>query len=62
MDAEGHVMADEHYEWLDKDAAERLLRGEPVVPVGDEARTDAFRLAEALGAARAGLRAPAGEL
>ncbi|MFE2977417.1 hypothetical protein [Streptomyces sp. NPDC059258] len=55
-------MADEHYEWLDKDAAERFLRGEPVVPVGDEARTDAFRLAEALGAARAGLRAPAGEL
>ncbi|MFG3392158.1 hypothetical protein [Streptomyces parvus] len=55
-------MADEHYEWLDKDAAERLLRGEPVVPVGDDARTDAFRLAEALGAARAGLRAPAGEL
>ncbi|MGW1292678.1 hypothetical protein [Streptomyces sp. NPDC002533] len=55
-------MADEHYEWLDKDAAERLLRGEPVVPVGDEARTDAFRLAEALGAARAGLPAPAGEL
>ncbi|SCE03491.1 hypothetical protein GA0115253_1027615, partial [Streptomyces sp. Termitarium-T10T-6] len=47
-------MADEHYEWLDKDAAERLLRGEPVVPVGDEARTEAFRLAEALGAARAG--------
>ncbi|UZI29181.1 hypothetical protein [Streptomyces sp. VB1] len=52
-------MADEHYEWLDKDAAERLLRGEPVVPVGDEARTDAFRLAEALGAARAGSRSPA---
>ncbi|NEA07882.1 hypothetical protein G3I27_06680, partial [Streptomyces sp. SID10692] len=47
MDAEGHVMADEHYEWLDKDAAEKLLRGEPVVPVGDGARTDAFRLAEA---------------
>ncbi|MFI8197298.1 hypothetical protein ACIF6K_12230 [Streptomyces sp. NPDC085942] len=55
-------MADEHYEWLDKDATEKLLRGEPVVPVGDEARTDAFRLAEALGAAREGLRAPAGEL
>ncbi|MFG2508827.1 hypothetical protein ACGFOW_25380 [Streptomyces rubiginosohelvolus] len=55
-------MADEHYEWLDKDAAERLLRGEPVVPVGDKARTDALRLAEALGAARAGLRSPAGEL
>ncbi|GGP36253.1 hypothetical protein [Streptomyces sindenensis] len=55
-------MADEHYEWLDKDAAEKLLRGEPVVPVGDEARAEAFRLAEALGVARAGLRAPAGEL
>ncbi|MFJ2027035.1 hypothetical protein ACIODW_24945 [Streptomyces sp. NPDC087897] len=55
-------MADEHYEWLDKDAAERLLRGEPVVPVGDEARTDAFRLAEALAAAREGLRPPAGDL
>ncbi|WP_330445696.1 hypothetical protein [Streptomyces anulatus] len=55
-------MADEHYEWLDKDAAERLLRGEPVVPVGDEARTDAFRLAEALGAARGGPRPPTGEL
>lgn len=55
-------MADEHYEWLDKDAAERLLRGEPVVPVGDEARTDAIRLSEALGAARAELRPPAGEL
>ncbi|MFI1185526.1 hypothetical protein [Streptomyces californicus] len=55
-------MADEHYEWLDKDAAEKLLRGEPVVPVGDGARTDAFRLAEALCAAREGPRAPAGEL
>ncbi|MFH9135665.1 hypothetical protein [Streptomyces sp. NPDC017524] len=55
-------MADEHYDWLDKDAAERLLRGEPVVPVGDEARTDAFRLAEALGAARGGSRLPADEL
>ncbi|MER7551214.1 hypothetical protein ABTX86_14665 [Streptomyces anulatus] len=55
-------MADEHYEWLDKDAAERLLRGEPVVPVGDKARTDAFRLAEALGAARGGPRPPTGEL
>ncbi|MFD3740616.1 hypothetical protein [Streptomyces sp. NPDC058629] len=62
MDAEGHVMADEHYEWLDKDAAERLLRGEPVVPLGDQARDDALRLAEALGAARAARRTPAGEL
>ncbi|MFI1222698.1 MULTISPECIES: hypothetical protein [unclassified Streptomyces] len=55
-------MADEHYEWLDKDAAERLLRGEPVVPVGDQARTDAFRLAEALGTARGGLRSSTGAL
>ncbi|MFG3409607.1 hypothetical protein [Streptomyces sp. NPDC048142] len=55
-------MADEHYKWLDKDAAERLLRGEPVVPVGDQARTDALRLAEALGTARGGPRPPSGEL
>ncbi|MEW2067405.1 hypothetical protein [Streptomyces sp. NPDC007346] len=62
MDAEGHVMADEQYGWLDKDAAERLLRGEPVVPLGDQARDDALRLAEALGAARATRGVPAGEL
>ncbi|MFI7237269.1 hypothetical protein [Streptomyces cyaneofuscatus] len=55
-------MADEQYEWLDKDAAEKLLRGEPVVPLGDQARDDALRLAEALGAARAVRRTPAGEL
>ncbi|MYT40486.1 hypothetical protein GTY66_31310 [Streptomyces sp. SID8356] len=55
-------MADEQYEWLDKDAAEKLLRGEPVVPLGDQARDDALRLAEALGAARDARRAPAGEL
>ncbi|MFE2290133.1 hypothetical protein [Streptomyces sp. NPDC059452] len=62
MDAEGHVMADEQYEWLDKDAAEKLLRGEPVVPLGDQARGDALRLAEALGAARPGRRTPTGAL
>ncbi|MEU0161392.1 hypothetical protein ABZ154_21780, partial [Streptomyces sp. NPDC006261] len=55
-------MADEQDEWLDKDAAEKLLRGEPVVPLGDQARDDALRLAEALGAARAARRTPAGEL
>ncbi|MEV7167364.1 hypothetical protein AB0N60_35355 [Streptomyces microflavus] len=55
-------MADEQDEWLDKDAAEKLLRGEPVVPLGDRARDDALRLAEVLGAARAVRRAPAGEL
>ncbi|MFJ4966157.1 hypothetical protein ACIP6P_27535 [Streptomyces sp. NPDC088729] len=62
MDAEGHVMADEHDEWLDKDAAERLLRGEPVVPVGARARGDALRLARALDAARATGRPSGGEL
>jgi hypothetical protein len=41
-------MADERYEWLDRDAAERLLRGVPVDAVGEPARTDAARLAAAL--------------
>lgn len=55
-------MADERYEWLDKDAAERLLRGEPVGPVGDHARDPAERLAAALdGVARADGHEP-GEL
>ncbi len=55
-------MADRYDDWLDKDAAEKLLRGEPVVPLGDQARDDAVRLAEALGAARAVRRVPSGEL
>ncbi|GAA3374677.1 hypothetical protein GCM10020367_39490 [Streptomyces sannanensis] len=42
-------MADERYEWLDEDAAERLLRGEPVEPVDDHARAQAERLSAALG-------------
>ncbi|MEV0092011.1 hypothetical protein [Streptomyces sp. NPDC050738] len=42
-------MADERYEWLDKDAAERMLRGEPVGPVDDHARAQAARLRAALG-------------
>lgn len=54
-------MADERYEWLDKDAAERLLRGEPVDPVDGHARTDAERLMAALAAAR-GARSATGEL
>ncbi|MGX1883341.1 hypothetical protein [Streptomyces sp. NPDC055287] len=55
-------MADERYEWLDKETAERLLRGEPVGPVGDHARAQAERLSAALdGVARAGGR-DAGEL
>ncbi len=34
-------MADEQYGWLDRDAAERLLRGEPLRTVDDEARAQA---------------------
>ncbi|MFB7371515.1 hypothetical protein ACFC0D_16895 [Streptomyces sp. NPDC056222] len=45
-------MADERYQWLDQEAAERLLRGEPVDAVDDHAREQAERLAEALAAAR----------
>ncbi|WP_052499272.1 hypothetical protein [Streptomyces vietnamensis] len=45
-------MADERYQWLDQEAAERLLRGEPVEALDDRARFQAERLAEALGTAR----------
>ncbi|MFE5794021.1 hypothetical protein ACFQ8C_15785 [Streptomyces sp. NPDC056503] len=45
-------MADERYQWLDPEAAERLLRGEPVDPVDPAARTPAAALADALDAAR----------
>ncbi|MFB6987451.1 MULTISPECIES: hypothetical protein [unclassified Streptomyces] len=62
MDAEGHVMADERYEWLDKGAAEKLLRGEPVDPVVGHGCTEAERLAAALGAAARAARPAAGEL
>ncbi|MEU7295962.1 hypothetical protein AB0A76_22550 [Streptomyces exfoliatus] len=53
-------MADERYQWLDQEAAERLLRGEPVEAVGDHARAQAERLAGALDAARAQAVVPAG--
>lgn len=43
-------MADEQDRWLDRDAAERLLRGEPPAPVDAEVRARAERLAEALAA------------
>ncbi|MET9735518.1 hypothetical protein ABZZ79_34300 [Streptomyces sp. NPDC006458] len=43
-------MADEQYGWLDRETAERLLRGEPLDAVGADAREQAERLAEALGA------------
>ncbi|MFD3533105.1 hypothetical protein [Streptomyces sp. NPDC058664] len=57
-------MADERYQWLDQEAAERLLRGEPVDAVDDHARAQAGRLAEALEAARTPVVPPArpGEL
>ncbi|MFG2533852.1 hypothetical protein ACGFU4_01255 [Streptomyces sp. NPDC048511] len=45
-------MADEQHEWLDADAAEMLLRGEPVEAVDDHARAEARRLEAALGAVR----------
>ncbi|WP_053641251.1 MULTISPECIES: hypothetical protein [unclassified Streptomyces] len=46
-------MADERYQWLDAEAAERLLRGEPAAPADDLARLRAERLAAALDAVRA---------
>ncbi|MFB7587936.1 hypothetical protein [Streptomyces sp. NPDC056169] len=54
-------MADERYQWLDQEAAERLLRGEPVDALDDPARTEAGRLAEALDAARTPSIARAGQ-
>ncbi|MET7616389.1 hypothetical protein [Streptomyces sp. NPDC005408] len=41
-------MADERYEWLDREAAERLLRGEPVEAADEHARIQAARLSRAL--------------
>ncbi|MGW7262421.1 extensin [Streptomyces sp. NPDC054842] len=41
-------MADEHDRWLDRDAAERLLRGEPLETVDADTREQADRLAGAL--------------
>ncbi|MFF9572769.1 hypothetical protein [Streptomyces sp. NPDC014685] len=55
-------MADEQYEWLDKEVAERLLRGEPVDPVGGHACTEAESLVAALDAAARAARPATGEL
>ncbi|MCP3818932.1 hypothetical protein NLX86_12660 [Streptomyces sp. A3M-1-3] len=41
-------MADERYKWLDRRAAERLLRGEPVESADDQVREEAGRLSAAL--------------
>ncbi|GAA3792663.1 hypothetical protein ACFS5L_12295 [Streptomyces phyllanthi] len=43
-------MADEQYKWLDRDAAERLLRGESLEAVDADTRAAAHRLTEALDA------------
>lgn len=48
-------MADEHYKWLDREAAERLLRGEPLEAVDADARAAAERLTGALDALTPGL-------
>lgn len=55
-------MADERDEWLDQDAAENLLRGEPVGPVDDHARERARKVAGALDALRAAADPAAAEL
>lgn len=44
-------MADERYEWLDRKAAEQLLRGEPVRTSDEHARAQAAQLSRALFAA-----------
>ncbi|MEV5160085.1 hypothetical protein [Streptomyces sp. NPDC053728] len=54
-------MADEQHEWLDADAAEKLLRGESVEPLGDHAASEARRIEAALLALRT-TRPPEGEL
>jgi hypothetical protein len=43
-------MADEQFRWLDRDTAERLLRGESPDSVDAAVRDQAERLAEALAA------------
>ncbi|MDT9683220.1 hypothetical protein RND61_14225 [Streptomyces sp. TRM76323] len=59
-------MADERYEWLDHEAAERLLRGEPVDADDDYAQWQVERLSEVLDSARGGVGplapGPSGEL
>ncbi|MFF3733753.1 hypothetical protein ACFYXM_26480 [Streptomyces sp. NPDC002476] len=55
-------MADERYEWLDEDAAEHLLRGEPVASLDGHRATEAQELAAALEAVARTARPAAGEL
>ncbi len=55
-------MADERYEWLDKDAAEKLLRGEPAASLDGHPGTEAEELAAALAAVARTARPATGEL
>ncbi|MDG4865716.1 hypothetical protein P8605_46965, partial [Streptomyces sp. T-3] len=49
-------MADEHFNWLSEEAAERLLRGEPLDAVDDHEQKQAERLAELLDSVRTARR------
>ncbi|WP_326658469.1 hypothetical protein [Streptomyces sp. NBC_00385] len=55
-------MADEQHEWLDKEAAEKMLRRAPVDPSDGPPRNEAERLAAALDAVARTARPAAGEL
>ncbi|MER5793416.1 hypothetical protein [Streptomyces sp. NPDC001980] len=55
-------MADEHYTWLNRVTAERLLRGESLEAVDASARDQAERLADTLGALSARATPAAAEL
>ncbi|MGX1132694.1 hypothetical protein RKD49_004884 [Streptomyces glaucescens] len=55
-------MADEQYPWLDRETVERLLSGESPGTAGADARIQAERLAEALGALAATPPPTSGEL
>ncbi|MFJ5028766.1 hypothetical protein ACIQB5_11785 [Streptomyces sp. NPDC088560] len=55
-------MADEHDKWLNRETAERLLRGESLEVVDARARDQAERLSRALGALSAQGAAATGEL
>ncbi|MEV6052666.1 hypothetical protein [Streptomyces sp. NPDC052107] len=55
-------MADEQYKWLNRETAERLLRGESLEAVDASTRDQAARLSRALGALTAQTAPAAGEL
>ncbi|GAB1337422.1 hypothetical protein ACE1SV_40120 [Streptomyces sp. E-15] len=55
-------MADEQDKWLNRETAERLLRGEPLQAVDAAARDQAERLSKALGALSAQAAPASGEL